>query len=108
MKLVGAFIHFRGNKAFLVGAGIPPYPSAGPLKDYDPARTREILLHKKQIDYLRGKSEERGLTIVPLGVYTKGRYLKLEIGVALGKTAYDKRETIKKRDLDRSMRRGEE
>lgn len=108
MKLAGAFVHVRNNKAILVGANISPYPQAGPLPDYDPMHTRELLLSKKELNILRGKTDEDGLTIVPLSVYTKGPYIKMELGLGRGKKHYDKRETIKKRDLDRAMRRGEE
>ncbi len=107
MKITGAYVHVRDNKAYLVGATVTPYPPAGPLKDYDPMRTRDILLNKKEMNVLRGKTDEDGLTIVPLSVYTKGPYIKIELGLGRGKKQYDKRETIKKRDLDRAMRRGE-
>lgn len=108
IKITGAFVHIRDTKAYLVGANITPYPPAGPQPDYDPTRTREVLLTKKEMSYLRGKTDEDGLTIVPLSVYTKGPYIKIELGLGRGKKHYDKRETIKKRDLDRAMRRGQE
>ena len=78
---------------------------AGSLPDYNPERTRKLLLHKKQIDYLQSKSQEKGLTIVPLKVYTNDRLVKIEIGVGRGLKLYDKKEHIKKRDTDREIAR---
>lgn len=104
-KLVGAFVTFHGGYAMLTNAHIPTYSHAAPKEEYDPLRSRIILLSKREIAYLRGKSEERGLTIIPLSLYTKGRRIKLEIALARGKKTRDKRETIKKRELDKDMRR---
>lgn len=103
-KLSGAFVTFHGNDAFLLNAHIAKYTHATDPA-YQPERSRKLLLSKREINYLRGKSEELGLTIIPLSLYTKGRYIKVEIGVARGKKAYDKREAAKKRDVEREMRR---
>jgi len=84
---------------------INKYKAAGPLPDYEPTRTRQLLLHKKQIAYLQGKSMEKGLTIVPIAVYNKKRKLKIEIAVVKGKKTHDKRETIKKREAERDVMR---
>ncbi|MEK7083851.1 MAG: SsrA-binding protein, partial [Patescibacteria group bacterium] len=65
----------------------------------------KLLLKKKEIERIQGKSQEQGLTIIPLSLYTKGRHIKVEIGIAKGKKLYEKKEKIKKRDLDREMRR---
>lgn len=108
INLKGAFVTFYGKDAYLTNAHIGRYPYAGPLPDYDPYRGRRLLLHKKEIDFLRGKSQEKGLTIIPLKVYTKDRFIKVEIGVARGKHKFDKRETIKKRDLQREMRKAQQ
>lgn len=105
ISLKGAYITFHNNKAFLTNAHISLYKPAGKMDDYDPTQSRAILLSKRELRYLQGKSQEKGLTIVPLSVYTKKRFIKVEIGVAQGKKKYDKRETIKKRDLDREIRR---
>jgi SsrA-binding protein len=105
-KLAGAFVTFHGANALLTNAHIPKYSHTGTLPDYDPTHSRKLLLSKKEIDSLRGKSGEAGLTIIPLSLYTKGRYIKVEIGVAKGKKTYDKRETIKKREVKREMQRG--
>ena len=74
-------------------------------KDYDPYRKRKLLLHKEEIKKLIGINEQKGLTMVPISVYNVGKKLKVEIAVARGKKKYDKRETIKKRDNDRDIRR---
>jgi len=105
ISLKGAFITFHNNKAYLTNATISKYKQAGKMDDYDPIRSREILLHKKEIRYLQGKFAEKGLTIVPLSVYTKNRLVKIEIAVARGKHAFDKRESIKKKDVEREMKR---
>ena len=104
LKLKGAHVAFTRGEAMLVGAHIARYPKAGPLPDYDPERSRKLLLHKRQLERLRGKREEEGLTIVPLRAYMVGGRIKIEIAVARGKKQYEKRETIKKRDLDRQVR----
>lgn len=105
MNLAGAFVVIEGNEAFLKQAQISAYKYAGILTDYDPKRTRKLLLSKREIAYLTGKSQEKGLTIIPISVYTKGRNIKLEIGIARGKKKHDKRQAIKKREIDREIRK---
>jgi len=105
VSLKGAFVTVRGNELFLTNAFIPPYRHAGDVPGYDPTRPRKLLLHRREIRGLIGKARSDGLTIVPLSVYTKGRYVKVGCAVARGKTSRDKRETIKKRDTDRAVRR---
>jgi SsrA-binding protein len=104
MKLKGAHVAFTRGEAMLVGAHIARYPKAGPLPDYDPERSRKLLLHKREASKLRGKREVDGLTIVPLRAYMVGGRIKIEIAVARGKKQFEKREAIKKRDLDREAR----
>jgi len=104
LKLKGAHVAFTRGEAMLVGAHIARYPKAGPLPDYDPERSRKLLLHKRQLDRLRGKREEEGLTVVPIRAYMVGGRVKIEIAVARGKKEYEKRESIKKRDIDRQVR----
>lgn len=104
-KLEGGHVIIRGGEAFLVGSHIPAYQKKNISPDYDPDRTRKLLLNKKQISELYRQSEQQGLTIVPIKLYNVGRKLKLEIGVARGKKKQDKRETIKKRDVDRDLKR---
>ncbi|MDO8435483.1 MAG: SsrA-binding protein, partial [bacterium] len=83
-------------------------PAAREQHAYDPTQPRDLLLKKKEIEYLRGKTDRTGLTLVPLRLYTHGKRVKLEIGLAKGKKQYDKRESIKKREVDRSIQRGED
>lgn len=105
MNLKNAFVTFHGNDALLTNAHIGKYKFAGNITHYEPERSRTLLLTKKQIEYLRGKSLEAGLTIVPLSVYTKDPNIKIEIAVAKGKKKYDKREAIKGREVQREIRR---
>jgi SsrA-binding protein len=104
-SLEGSHIIVRGNEAFVVNMQIPPYQPANTPNDYDPTRNRRLLVTKKEINRLREEESQKGLTIVPLSVYNKGRKLKLEIAIVRGKKKYDKRESIKKRDTEREMRR---
>lgn len=104
MKLERAFVKIQGSEAYLVNAHIPPYPFAR-QEDYDPTRSRKLLLHKKEIINLKSKMEQRNLTIVPLSCYTKRNFLKLELGLAKGKKRWKKREVKKKKDLERELER---
>jgi SsrA-binding protein len=104
MSLEGAFVIVRGGEAYLINSNIPPYQAKNAPKDYDPLRNRRLLLTKKEISEL-AKSEKTNLTIVPISVYNKGRKIKLEIALVKGKKKRDKRESIKKRDTDREIRR---
>jgi SsrA-binding protein len=103
--LKGARVVARGGEAYLVGATIPAWQPANAPKSYDPERTRKLLLNRKQIAQVLSAEGEKGLTIIPLSVYNKGRNLKLEIAIARGKKAHDKRQDIKKRDTERDIRR---
>ena len=104
-NIKGSYILFSEKEAFLVGTVIPPYQPKNAPKDYNDKRERKLLLNKKELSYLIGKQKERGLTFIPLKIYTKGRIIKVEIGVAKGKKTRDVRETIKKRDFDRDKQR---
>lgn len=105
IKLAGAFVAVHNNTVLLTNAHISPYRFAVQDAAYEPTRSRTLLLHSKQRDYVRGKLEEAGLTVVPLSVYSKGRHIKIELGVARGKKKYDKRDSIKKRDVSRDIQR---
>jgi SsrA-binding protein len=105
MSLEGAFIIVRGGEAYLMNANIPPYQPKNAPQDYDPLRNRKILLTKKEIAELAGNEKNKSLTIVPISVYNKNRKVKVEIALVKGKKKFDKRETIKKRDTDREIRR---
>jgi SsrA-binding protein len=104
-SLEGSHITVRGGEVFVINMQIPPYQPANTPASYDPLRNRKLLLTKKEISELAGSEGQKGLTIVPLSVYNKGRKLKLEIAIVRGKKKYDKRETIKKRDSEREIRR---
>lgn len=102
MSLEGAFVRIIGSEAYLVNAQIFPYPHAR-LENYDPRRTRKLLLHKKEIIALKTKINQQDLTLVPLSCYNKQGFLKLEIALARGKRKYEKREALKRKDLEREM-----
>lgn len=95
---------FGQTEVFWVGANISAYQPENASPEYDPQRDRKLLLHKKEIAFLAGKIKEKGLTLVPLSVYTKKHKIKMEIGLAKGKKSFDKRETIKKREVDKRIR----
>ena len=107
--LKDAYARFFGDELFLVGAHINPYAPASQF-GHDPIRTRKLLLHRREIERLRGKIQERGLTLVPLRLYwSKGR-AKAELGLARGKKQYDKRASIRERmehrEVERAMAAG--
>jgi SsrA-binding protein len=98
-----AFVEFRGGELFLVGARIGPYSHSNTLNHAED-RVRKLLLHKREILKLGGRATEKGLTIMPLRAYFKGGRVKLEIGLARGKRAHDKRDAIKQKDIERDAR----
>lgn len=103
-KLEGAFVRITDTQAYLVNAHIFPYIYARP-EEYDPKRTRKLLLHKKEIINLKSKIEGANLTLIPLSWYTKGPRVKLEIGIGRGKKQYEKREEKQKKDQRRELER---
>jgi SsrA-binding protein len=105
VSLDGSFISFRGGLPRIVGMHINPYQPGNPSADSDPRRERTLLLNKTELQELTERSESDGLAVIPLAVYLKGRRIKLSIGLARGKKKHDKRETIKKRDAEREIRR---
>ncbi len=100
-----SYVTFHNGAAVLTNAHISLYKAAGPQPDYEPTRGRRLLLKAKEISYLRSKALEKGLTIVPLSVYTKKRFVKVQIAVGRGRHQYDKREVLKKRDIDRELKK---
>ncbi|PIT95201.1 SsrA-binding protein [Candidatus Falkowbacteria bacterium CG_4_9_14_3_um_filter_38_19] len=110
ISLKGSFVTFKKiaarelPEAYLTNAHIAQYKYASTIKDYDPTRPRQLLLKKREVKYLVGKTHEAGLTLVPLKIYTKRSFIKLEFAVVRGKKKYDKREAIKRRELDRQVR----
>ncbi len=105
INLAGSYVSLKGQELFLVGANVPPYQPANAPADYNPDRARKLLLRATEIKYLIGKVRERGLTLVPLKVYSTKSKIKLEFGLVKSKKKQDKREALKKRDAEREMRR---
>ena len=105
ISLAGSFIAVRGGEAYLIGADIPAYQPKNAPPDYDATRARKLLLSKTEIEQLREAEDIKGLTIVPLSVYNKGRFLKIDVAIARGKKQFDKRQAIKKRQAEREASR---
>ena len=105
VNLSDGYVSIDINKIpWLINVHIDPYtPAAQIQKDYNPKQNRKLLLHKKEITSLIGKIKTKGLTIIPLKVYTKHNIIKIEIGLVRGKKKWDKRETIKKREINKKM-----
>ncbi len=103
-SLSGAYCSIRGGEIFLVSMHITPYQPMNNI-GHNPDRERKLLLSKKEIKRLADADNAKGLTIIPISLYSKGRRIKVEIAIARGKKIHDKRETIKKRETDREIRR---
>lgn len=104
-SLKGARVIARGNEAYLVGASVPPWQIANAPKSYDAERPRRLLLGKKEIAHISSAEGQKGLTIVPIRVYNKGRKLKLAIAIVRGKKKHDKRHSIRAREEKRRIER---
>lgn len=104
VDLTGSFVRIRGTEAYLINAKIYPYEFARP-EGYDIKRTRKLLLHKKQITALKSRTEATTLTIVPISVYTTKKFIKAELALAKPKKQYNKKEAIRRRDIDRDTER---
>ena len=100
--LTGSHVRIMGSEAYLINAKIFPYQYARP-EGFDERRTRKLLLHKKEIIALKSKTEGQNLTLVPVSLYTTKSFIKLEIALGKGKKQYDKKEAIKKHDLQREI-----
>lgn len=104
-SLDGSYVIIRGGEAFLTGAHISPYQPSNMPRNYDPARARKLLLSKKEIAVLADAEKSKGLTIIPVSMYSKNNKIKVEIWTARGKKKYDKRQDIKKRDVEKELKR---
>ena len=106
LETVEAGLVLRGSDGneLVLHMQIPTYSHTG-YEGHEPTRPRKLLLHRKQIDQLAARINERGLTLVPLRIYFKGHLVKVELGLARGKRAYDKRQSLAKRDAEREMAR---
>ena len=105
INLAGANVIVRGNEIYLINADIAPYQPKNTPADYDARRARRLLLTKKEIAELSVVERQKRLTIIPISVYSDKGKIKVEIAIARGKKKYDKRETIKKREVNRQIRR---
>ena len=103
-QLKDSYAVIRNGEVFLLNMHISHYEQ-GNIFNHDETRTRKLLLHKKEILKLRDRVEIEGLTLVPIKLYFKGNKAKILIGIAKGKKTYDKRESIKKRDIDRDLKK---
>ena len=104
-SLAGSYVVVKDGQAVLLNADVPPYQPGNTPANYDQHRTRVLLLKGSQIKELLGKTHKTGLTIIPLKLYNKNRSIKLLVGLARHKQTRDKRETIKKRETEREIRR---
>ncbi|MFA6601890.1 MAG: SsrA-binding protein SmpB [Candidatus Paceibacterota bacterium] len=104
-SLEGSYVIVRGGEAYLMNVLIPPYQEKNTPVGYEPRRNRRLLLTKEEIAKLADLEAGQGLTIVPISIYNKGNLLKVSVGVVRGKKKFDKRESIKKRETDRTTRR---
>ena len=105
ISLDGSYVIIRGGEAFLIGSNITPLQPKNIPVGYDPRRNRKLLLTKQELKKLAGIESKKGLTILALSVYNINHKLKVELGVGSGKKNKDKRESIKKRESDREIRR---
>ena len=105
INLSGTYVSLASGEPMLLGVKVPPYQPNNAGADYNEERQRKILLNKKEIDYLIGKTKTKGFSLIPLKVYEKNGRIKLEFGLARGKKKYDKKEKIKKREADREIHR---
>ena len=107
LNLAGSYGVIRGNELWLLNSQIPAYQPKNAPPDYDPSRSRRLLLHKDETKRLIGLLKEKRVTLVALHSYLKGNLVKIALGVGRSKKKSDKRETIKKREAEREMRRAE-
>lgn len=106
VSLKGAYVvPFPNGEIMLINATISPYQVNNTPDSYDPRRPRKLLLKRKQIDFFIGKEKQKGLTLIPLRMYTKHNLIKVEVGLAHGKKKFDKRAKIKKREAERKIRK---
>ncbi len=103
-NLKDSYVIVKDNEVFLLNCHISPY-SHGNITNHEPLRTRKLLLHRKEIERLRGKVAQKGYALIPLKIYFKGPLVKVEVGLAKGKRLYEKRETIKEREAKRMIER---
>lgn len=104
-NLVGSFVSFDKGELWVKGLKIAPYSKAGRIDGYDPSQPRKILMRKRELKSLLGKTLQKGLTLIPISLYPRGRHIKLKFGLCRGKKSHDKKETKKRRDIEREIDR---
>jgi SsrA-binding protein len=104
-QLQDAYAHIESGQLYLYGAHIDPYEKAALAYNHDPRRPRKLLAHRREIKKLEGETAVKGTTLIPLAIYFKNGRAKVEIGVARGKQQHDKRDAIRKKEMDRELRR---
>ena len=104
VNLRDGYCSFRDDEILLINVHISPHKNVGSFFNHEPLRNRKLLLHKKEIIRLKSKTEKKGLTIIPLSIYLKGSWIKLNIGVGKGKKLHDKRKTEKQKDIKREIK----
>jgi SsrA-binding protein len=105
ISLNGSFVHIKNNEAFLTNAHVSPYKKAGKLEGYNPERDRKLLLNRKELVKIADRRQSEGLAIIPLSVFTTRGLVKIKIALARGKRKYEKRESIKKRETEKEIRK---
>lgn len=100
-----AFVEIQGRDLMLINAHIEPYKQSAIVYNHAPRRPRRLLAHRREITRIKEETDRSGMTIVPLAIYFKDGRAKVEIGIARGKKSFDKRETIKKKEVERELRR---
>ncbi len=104
VNLRDGYCSFRDGEILLLNVHISPHKNVGSFFNHDPLRNRKLLLHKKEIIRLKSNSEKKGLTIVPLSIYIKKSWIKLNIGLCKGKKLYDKRQADKQKNINREIK----
>jgi SsrA-binding protein len=105
VTMVDAFIYIKDNEVWIKNLKVAAYKSAHSLDKHEENRDKKLLLNKKEITRIKRKLDDKGITAIPLGMFIKNNRIKIKIAVAKGKKTWDKRETIKERDLTREMQR---
>lgn len=103
-NLKDSYVLIKAGEAFLLNCHISPY-SHGNIMNHEPLRTRKLLMHREEIDRLSGKAATKGYTLIPLKIYFRGSFAKVEIGAAKGKRLFEKRDSIKEREAKREIER---
>lgn len=104
VQLSGSFLHLRNGELWLKHAHVAKYPAAGPQPGYEAQRDRKVLLHRRELSRLMGKLQTKGYTLVPVSLYTKGDNVKIEFALGRGKKQFEKRDVLKKRDVERELK----